>query len=243
MTGKILVVDDEREMCELVALGLRKRGCHVEWRTSGDDAFGLVLDGDFDCVVTDLRMRGMDGLDLSARIAANRPDVPVVVLTAFGSFETAVAAIRAGAYDFVTKPVEIEALAMTVRRALEHRHLRAEVRRLRQVVKESRSLGDVIGASPAMQKVYALIDQVAPTDATLLVTGESGTGKEVVARAIHQRSRRADAAFVAINCAAVPEALMESELFGHARGAFTDARQARPGLFREAHGGTLFLDE
>jgi two-component system response regulator AtoC len=242
-SGRVLVVDDEKAMCELVALGLSKRGFEVETRTSGEDAFNLVLAGSYDCVVTDLRMKGMDGLDLSARIAANRPDVPVVVLTAFGSFETAVAAIRAGAYDFVTKPVEIDALAMSVRRAVERRHLRDEVKRLRQVVKESRSLGDLLGASPAMQAVYTLIEQVAITDATMLITGESGTGKEVVARAIHQRSRRSGSPFVPVNCAAVPEALMESELFGHARGAFTDAHQDRPGLFREAHGGTLFLDE
>jgi len=165
------------------------------------------------------------------------------VLTAFGSFETAVGAIRAGAYDFVTKPVEIEALAIAIRRAAERRRLSGEVKRLREVVASTRGKGSLVGASPAMQQTYTLIDQVSATDATVLITGESGTGKEVVAREIHERSRRKDAPFVAINCAAVPEALLESELFGHAKGAFTDAKQSRQGLFAQANGGTLFLDE
>jgi two-component system response regulator HydG len=167
----------------------------------------------------------------------------VIVLTAFGSFETAVGAIRAGAYDFVTKPVEIEALAIAVRRAAEHRSLRGEVRRLREVVAATRGRGDLIGASPAMQQVYDLIDQVSATDANVLLSGESGTGKEAVAREIHNRSKRSAGPFVSVNCAAVPEALLEAELFGQAKGASPDAKQARPGQFQQAAGGTLFLDE
>ncbi|HTJ47626.1 MAG TPA: sigma-54 dependent transcriptional regulator [Kofleriaceae bacterium] len=239
----MLVVDDERDMCELLELGLRKRGFAVTWRTDGEEAFATMSTQDFDAVITDLNMKKMGGIDLCARIVANRPDLPVIVLTAFGSLETAVAAMRAGAYDFVTKPVELDALAMSLRRALDTRALKAEVRRLKQVVADTRRFDEMIGASAAMQKVFALIDQVAETDATVLITGESGTGKEMVARALHKRSKRAAGPFIAINCAAMPESLLESELFGHARGAFTDAKVSRPGLFVQASGGTLFLDE
>jgi two-component system, NtrC family, response regulator AtoC len=239
----VFVVDDEREMCDLIALGLKKRGFTMATFSNGADALAAIPTRDVDVVITDLNMRGMTGLELCQHIVADRPDIPVIMLTAFGSFETAVGAIRAGAYDFVTKPVEIEALAIAVRRAAEHRSLRGEVKRLREVVANTRGRGDLIGASPAMQRVYELIDQVSATDATVLLTGESGTGKEVVAREIHNRSKRGDKPFVALNCAAVPEALLESELFGHAKGAFTDAKQSRQGLFQQAHAGTLFLDE
>ena len=239
----VFVVDDEREMVELIALGLKRRGFTIVPFATAADALAAVPSHDVDVIVTDLNMKGMTGLELCLQISADRPDIPVLMLTAFGSFETAVGAIRAGAYDFVTKPVEIEALAIAVRRAAEHRSLRGEVKRLREVVAQTRGRGDLIGSSTAMQQVYGLIDQVSATDATVLITGESGTGKEVVAREIHQRSKRASGPFVAINCAAVPEQLLESELFGHAKGAFTDAKQNRPGLFQQANGGTLFLDE
>jgi two-component system response regulator HydG len=239
----VFVVDDEREMVELIALGLKRRGFTIVPFGAGADALAAIPNHDVDVIITDLNMKGMTGLELCQQVAADRPDIPVLMLTAFGSFETAVGAIRAGAYDFVTKPVEIEALAIAVRRAAEHRSLRGEVKRLREVVAQTRGRGDLIGSSSAMQQVYGLIDQVSTTDATVLITGESGTGKEVVAREIHQRSKRAAGPFVAINCAAVPEQLLESELFGHAKGAFTDAKQNRPGLFQQANGGTLFLDE
>jgi two-component system response regulator HydG len=240
---KVFVIDDEKEMVELVQLGLKKRGFVVVPFSNGADALSGLTEHDVDVVVTDLNMKGMTGLELCQTLVADRPDLPVIVLTAFGSFETAVGAIRAGAYDFVTKPVEIEALAIAIRRAAERRRLSGEVKRLREVVASTRGRGSLVGASPAMQQTYTLIDQVSATDATVLITGESGTGKEVVAREIHERSRRKDAPFVAINCAAVPEALLESELFGHAKGAFTDAKQSRQGLFAQANGGTLFLDE
>ena len=239
----VFVIDDEREMVALIALGLKKRGFTVVPFGAGADALAAIPGRDVDVIVTDLNMKGMTGLELCQRVAADRPDIPVLMLTAFGSFETAVGAIRAGAYDFVTKPVEIEALAIAIRRAAEHRALRGEVRRLREVVANTRGRGELLGASAAMQQVFQLIDQVSATDATVLITGESGTGKEVVAREIHNRSRRAAGPFVAVNCAAVPEALLESELFGHAKGAFTDAKQSRAGLFQQAGGGTLFLDE
>jgi len=239
----VFVIDDEREMVDLIALGLKKRGFAVVPFGSGAEALAAIPGRDVDVIVTDLNMKGMTGLELCQRVAADRPDIPVLMLTAFGSFETAVGAIRAGAYDFVTKPVEIEALAIAIRRAAEHRALRGEVRRLREVVANTRGRGELIGASTAMQQVFQLIDQVSTTDATVLITGESGTGKEVVAREIHNRSRRSTGPFVAVNCAAVPEPLLESELFGHAKGAFTDAKQSRQGLFQQAGGGTLFLDE
>ena len=240
---RLFVVDDEREMVDLIAIGLKKRGFSITTFTSGAEALAAIPTSEVDVIVTDLNMKGVTGLELCQRVVLDRPDIPVLVLTAFGSFETAVGAIRAGAYDFVTKPVEIEALAIAVRRAAEHRALRGQLARLEEVVAKTRGRGDLIGASPAMQQVYQLIDQVSATDATVLITGESGTGKEVVARAIHERSRRKEGPFVALNCAAVPEQLLESELFGHSKGAFTDAKQNRQGLFQQASGGTLFLDE
>ncbi len=239
----VFVIDDEREMVDLLALGLKKRGFAVVPFGSGGDALAAIPGRDVDVIVTDLNMKGMTGLELCERVAADRPDIPVLMLTAFGSFETAVGAIRAGAYDFVTKPVEIEALAIAIRRAAEHRALRGEVRRLREVVASTRGRGELIGASAAMQQVFQLIDQVSATDATVLITGERGTGKEVVAREIHQRSRRAAGPFVAVDCAAVPESHLESELFGVARGASADAGSGRPGLLQQAGGGTLLVEE
>jgi DNA-binding NtrC family response regulator len=241
--GRVLVVEDEREMRALLEKGLARRGFVPTVRGGADEAFALLESEDFDTVLTDLRMPGMDGLALCERIALNRPDIPVVVVTAFGSLETAVAAIRAGAYDFVTKPVDLDALALLLERAVRHRALREEVRRLRRALGEVSADGGVVGESLALRRVYEFIDRVADSDTSVLVTGESGTGKEVAARALHARGRRHAGPFVAINCAAMPEALLESELFGHVRGAFTDAKASRSGLFVKANGGTLFLDE
>jgi len=243
MPGRVLVVEDEREMRAMLEKGLTRRGFTPVALPSADEALARLAAEDFDVVLTDLRMPGMDGLALCERIALNRPDIPVVVVTAFGSLETAVAAIRAGAYDFVTKPIDVDALVLVLERAVQHRALREEVRRLRQELGRRDDGGAVVGESLAMKQAYALIDRVADLDSTVLITGESGTGKEVAARAVHTRGRRKDGPFVALNCAAMPEALLESELFGHAKGAFTDAKAARTGLFVQAHGGTLFLDE
>ena len=241
--SRILVVDDDATMCHMLGVTLGKRGFEVVSHGIPEEAFETLRSEDFDVVVTDLNMRGMNGLELCERIVADRPDVPVLVITAFGSLDTAIAAIRAGAYDFLPKPFEIDALVLALERAVKHRALREEVRRLRQVVSDSRRLDDVIGDSSAMRTVYDLIERVADSDASVLITGESGTGKELVAAALHRRSRRREGPFVAINCAGIPETLVESELFGHARGAFTDAKTARQGLFVQADGGTLFLDE
>ncbi|MCA9677498.1 MAG: sigma-54-dependent Fis family transcriptional regulator [Kofleriaceae bacterium] len=243
MSGRILVVDDDAAMCDLLAVGLGKRGFTVTTCTDPAAASGLLAEDDYDVVVTDLNMRGLDGLSLCARINASHPEIAVVVITAFGSMDAAIQAIRAGAYDFIPKPIELDALRLTLERAVRHRELSAEVRRLRRAVADARGLDEMIGDSAAMRAVYDLVARVADTDASVLITGDSGTGKELVARAIHRRSRRADGPFVAINCAAMPEHLLESELFGHVKGAFTDARTTRAGLFVQASGGTLFLDE
>jgi DNA-binding NtrC family response regulator len=243
VSGRILVVDDDRELCAWIETGLSAHGFSTESHTDPTAALAALRDADVDVVVTDLNMRGMHGLDLCERVVASRPDVPVLVITAFGSLETAVGAIRAGAYDFLTKPVELDALVVALERAVQHRRLRDEVKRLRQVVDEASGFGALLGTSPAMTRVYDLLSRVADSEASVLVTGESGTGKELVARALHRHSRRANGPFIPVDCASVPETLLESELFGHARGAFTDARGVRTGLFVQAHGGTLFLDE
>lgn len=243
MPGRILIVDDDRDMCEMLEARLTPRGFPTAWRTSAVEAYEALGSQDFDVVVTDLNMRGMNGIELCQRIVANRPDVPVVVITAFGSLETAVAAIRAGAYDFVTKPVEVEDLALVLERAMQHRLLREEVKQLRRAVTASQRFEEIIGASPAMRELFDLLERVSDSNASVLVTGESGTGKELVARALHRRGHHSAGPFVAIHCAAVSETLLESELFGHVKGAFTDAKTARTGLLVQASGGTLFLDE
>lgn len=243
MLGRVLIVDDERSMCELIEQSLRLRDFASTWRTSPEEALQLAKTDDFDVVLTDLKMPRMSGTELCERIVANRPDTPVIVMTAFGSMETAIAAMRAGAYDFVTKPIEMDILAMALERAVKHYQLKEQVRRLTELVERATGFDEMIGGSPAMVALYDQLDRIADTETTVLISGESGTGKELAARSIHHRSRRVEGPFVAVNCAALPETLLESELFGHAKGAFTDARNDRKGLFLEAEGGTLFLDE
>ena len=243
MTPRVLVLDDDESMCAMLEAALPQHGFAVQWRTTAMEGLAVLESSDVDVIIADVNLGGMTGLELCERIVANRPDIPVVVITAFGSLETAIAAIRVGAYDFIPKPFAIEALALTLGRAVRLRALREEVTRLQRVVEHSRPFGNLLGTSPAMQAVGRLLDRIVESDASVLITGETGTGKEVVARALHERGRRHGRPFVAVNCAALPEPLLESELFGHTRGAFTDARGARPGLFLQASGGTLFLDE
>jgi two-component system response regulator HydG len=241
--GLVLVVDDDRHMCEMLALRLEQRGYTTKWRSSGAEALELLEQDDFDVVVTDLNMPGLSGTALCERVLETRPDVPVVVVTAFGSMESAIAAIRAGAYDFITKPFDIDAFALTLERAKRHRALREEVRRLRLAVAGASQLDGLIGDSPAMRELCDVLARIGDSDASVLVTGETGTGKELIAEALHRNGSRRTGPFVAVNCAAMPETLLESELFGHVRGAFTDAKTASPGLFVQAAGGTIFLDE
>jgi len=243
MTPLILVVDDERSMRELLTTQLEDRGWQARAAANAGEALQVMAERDVDLVLTDLRMPGMSGAELCKEIVNLRPDIPVVVMTGFGSVENAIAAIRAGAYDFVTKPFAQEALEVMLERALHHRRLTQEMRRLRRVCGNTPGFAGMIGTSPAMQRMYELIDRVSGAEASVLLVGESGSGKELVARALHSRSPRSQGPFVALNCAAVPEQLLESELFGHTKGAFTDARAGRVGLLRQAAKGTLFLDE
>jgi DNA-binding NtrC family response regulator len=243
MNPRALIVDDEPEECELVRDALSQAGFDTHSVLDSRQALELVATRPFDVVLTDLNMPGMSGTELCRRIAETVPHLPVVLVTAFGSIDSAVDAMRAGAYDFLTKPFDVDAVALVLRRAVEHGALRCEVDALRRVVDTSQRYGQLHGSSQAMREVYELIERVADNDAPVLITGESGTGKEIVAREIHARGRRNAGRFVAINCAAMPEALLESELFGHVRGAFTDARSPREGLLAAASGGTLLLDE
>ena len=243
MNPQILIVDDEQSMCELIEADLRLRDLGATWFTSAAAGLEAIGRQDFDAVLTDLKMPGIDGIEFCRRVVDRRPDVPVVMMTAFGSLETAVAAIRAGAYDFVTKPIEMDLLALTLQRAVKHRELQEQIKVLREAVERTARFDELLGESPAMQKLYDELGRVADSEASVLIMGASGTGKELVARVLHGQSRRREKPFVAVNCAALPETLLESELFGHAKGAFTGARADRKGLFLQAQGGTLFFDE
>jgi DNA-binding NtrC family response regulator len=243
MDLRVLIIDDDHSMCDVLDAELKGRGFDATATTSPEDALRRLSEGDFDVILTDINMHSMSGVDLCRQIVESREQVPVVVMTAYGTMDTAISAIRAGAYDFVTKPFEMEDIALTIERAAKHGALKQEVKRLRHAVDESQKFDDILGTSSAMSRMYELVARVAESETTVLITGESGAGKELVAKALHQRSSRKEGPFVAINCAAMPEPLLESELFGHVRGAFTDARTARQGLFIKASKGTLFLDE
>jgi len=241
-TPRILLVDDDRNLREVTRLGLSRHRFEVVALASAEEALAVVEGESFDVVVTDLRMPGMGGMELLRRLQVRLPALPVIVLTAYGSIETAVAAMQAGAVDFATKPVDQEALALLVQRAVERARLHRENVDLRAQVAAQGGQPGVIVASPAMERLFEVVRQVAASPATILIAGESGSGKEVVARALHEASGRTGP-FVAVNCAALPGELLESELFGHEAGAFTGAIAARPGRIRAADGGTLLLDE
>ena len=241
--SRLLIVDDDANMTQMVETFMRSKGVESACTSSAEEGFKVLQNEEVDVVVTDLNMPGLNGVDLCERIVANRPDIPVIVLTAFGSLETAVAALRAGAYDFVTKPVEMDMLAFAIQRATQHHRLSQEVKKLQDLVESGTGCEGLVGQSIPMQQLCNLIQRVASSEASTLICGESGTGKELVAHALHRQSPRHEGPFVAVNCAAIPESLLESELFGHKRGAFTDAKSERQGLFLQAQGGTLFLDE
>jgi len=243
MRPRLLVVDDDPDSCEAVAEALRIEGHEVTTAHGGDAALTLAKEQVFDIVVSDIRMPNLDGLALLRGLRESTPDVTVILMTAFGTVEAALGAIKDGAYDYVSKPLHLDELLHTVRRAIEQRRLVRENQRFRETLQDRYQLGSIVGVSPGMLDVFKLIARVAPTRSTVLITGESGTGKEVVARVLHYNGPRAGGPFVTIDCAGLAESLLESELFGHVRGAFTGAVTARRGLFELGHGGTVFLDE
>ncbi len=242
--ARILVVDDDQSSRDLLARILTSAGHRVTALSDGREAVAALDAGEHpDLVVSDIRMAEMDGLQVIDAFRERAPDTPVILVTAFGNIDGAVEAIRRGAADYLSKPYDVDAIQIVVARALQHRELAMENRALRRGLRDRYRLDNVVGRSEAMLQVYKTAARVASTDATVLIQGESGTGKELVARAIHTASPRASGPFVAVDCGAIAEGVLESELFGHARGAFTGAQVARRGLFEEAHHGTLFLDE
>jgi len=243
VTSRVLLVDDDPELCAVIQGAPCLRDFDIAARTSPVEALALLESRDFDVVLTDLQMPAMTGVELCRAILERKPDMPVVVMTSFADVRAAIDAIRAGAHDFLQKPFEPEQLAVRLEAALQYRGLGEELARLRTAARVAPKFDGIVGESGAMLKVFDLIRRVAETDASVLISGESGTGKELVARALHERSSRNTGPYVAINCAAMPESLLESELFGHMKGAFTDAHSTRTGLFVKANKGTLFLDE
>jgi two-component system, NtrC family, response regulator HydG len=240
---KILIVDDQRNMRIALAMMLRSSGYEVDEASEGKEGADMGAKGAYDVVLTDLRMGGFDGLEVLRAVKERYANTEVIVMTAFGTIESAVEAMRLGAFDYIQKPFTEQELMMKVERALQNRRLAGEVQLLASEFRERYKFENIIGRSQAIREVLGRIVKIAPTDATVLITGESGTGKELVAKAIHANSKRANRPFVPVNCAAITETLLESELFGHARGSFTGAVSARKGLFEEADGGTFFFDE
>jgi two-component system, NtrC family, response regulator HydG len=241
--GRVIVIDDALEMANAIVEYLQRHGFEAEAVDGGEAGLKRFKAAPADVVLTDLRMKGLDGMDVLQGVREIDPDVPVVIMTAFGAVDSAVEALRRGAYHYVTKPFKLDVVRVLLERAMSERSVRVENEGLRRTVREVLTGGTLIGRSAGIQAVTDLIRRVAATAVPVLVLGETGTGKELVARAIHAESSRRASPFVAVNCAAVPEALLESEIFGHVRGAFTGATQTRRGLFIEANGGTLLLDE
>jgi DNA-binding NtrC family response regulator len=241
--ARLLVVEDDEAMRELLVEELRDAGYVVEAAANGREGIERAGREQFDLIITDLRMPDVDGFDLIRDLRASDDPPHIAMITAFGSIETAIRAVKLGAYDYITKPFEIEELVLVADKAMHERALEHEVVRLRREVARQHMLEEIVGRSEAIKEVFSLVARIGPSMASVLITGESGTGKELVARAIHRSSSRAARPFVAVNVAALPETLIEAELFGYKRGAFTDAREDREGLFAEADGGTIFLDE
>ncbi|MBK8941208.1 MAG: sigma-54-dependent Fis family transcriptional regulator [Polyangiaceae bacterium] len=240
---RVLVVDDEENLRLVVRSFLRRDGYEVETAASGEEALRLIESFGPDFILTDVRMPKMGGMDLLSTLKAKGSEITVILMSAYGSLDLAIEAIKAGAYDYIPKPFKPEELLLTLRKAEERESLRRENRALKQEIRDKARFEDLLAKSPEMQAVFKTVAKVADFKTTALITGESGVGKELVARALHFRSGRKKAPFVAVNCGAIPEALLESELFGYRRGAFTDATTDRTGLFEQAHGGTLLLDE
>ncbi|MFN0141252.1 MAG: sigma-54-dependent transcriptional regulator, partial [Pyrinomonadaceae bacterium] len=242
-SATILIVDDDASLRRVIEFQLQECGYTVLTAQNGEEGLDLMMTNQIDCLITDWRMPEMSGLDLLRRTSAANSEIPVIVITAFSDVETAVEAMRHGAFDFITKPFNRDIILLTVERALRFGNVLSENRRLRRVVHESFELENVIGSSKKMRDVFELVERVAKTDVTVLIEGESGTGKELIAKGIHFSGIRRDGPFVAINCAAIPETLIEAELFGYKKGAFTGATAESKGKFEEANSGTVFLDE
>lgn len=243
MSARIVIADDDEVSCQLFSEVLEQEGYLVDRAQSGDEALSLLRDELHDLLIIDVRMPGMTGLEVTRAVHEKYPSLPVIVMTAFGSIETAIESIHEGAFDFISKPMNLEELKRTVSRALTQQTLQEGAGKSGEEGKSPEQLGKIIGRSPAMVEVYKTVARVAPTKSTVLVLGESGTGKELIARAIHEHSPRASQPFVAVDCGALTETLLESELFGHVRGSFTGAVADKKGVFEEAQGGTCFLDE
>jgi DNA-binding NtrC family response regulator len=241
--ANILIVDDERPIRRILSVLLTERRHRVVEAGSGEEALAVLPEARPDLVLLDLKLGGIDGMAVLERLQTASPRPDVIMMTAHGTISSAVEAMRRGAFDYVTKPFDNDELLMTLDRALEMRRLSREVESLREDLETRYGFNEIVGISREIQAVFALMAKVVRVDVTVLLTGESGTGKELVARAIHRRSQRASGPFVAVNCSAIPQTLVESEFFGHEKGAFTDAREARPGRFEQADGGSLFLDE
>jgi len=242
-TGRILVVDDESNIRTALAKLIGKLGHTVKTAASAAEALDFVKQGRIQLVITDLRMPGQDGLQLLRQLRASDPQIDVIVMTAYGTIESAVEAMKEGAYDYIEKPINQDRLPLLIDRVLERQDLAADNSRLRKMVSAREEYGNVAGKSELVVRLYEVVEMVAPTPATVLIQGESGVGKELIARAIHQRSTRAGGPMISLNCGAIPESLLESELFGFEKGAFTGADSARQGKIEMASGGTLFLDE
>ena len=241
--SRVLVIDDEAGMRKSLAIMLRREEYAVAEAAGGTEALDQIGREVFDLIVADLNMDDLSGLEVLRHVKQSNPDVEVIMMTAYGTIESAVEAMKLGAFDFITKPFQPEEILLRVRNALDKRQLRREVHRLRAEAQHASGLERIVGVSESIRRLLASVPRVGQTDSTVLVTGESGTGKELIARAIHATSRRAQGPFVSVSCAALPEQLLENELFGHVKGAFTGALGARKGLLEEAQGGTFFLDE
>ena len=240
---KILIIDDEMIMRESLAGWLKRDGHEVASAASGEEAMQRLQNTRFDILLLDIKMEGMSGLDVLKQVKENDPDVAVVMITAYGSISTAVEAMKKGAYDYLLKPFDPDALGVLIDKIIEHQAQARENIFLREQYQERTRFESMIGQSRAMQKIFDLIEDIAPMDSTVLITGETGTGKGLAAKAIHTKSTRSNGPFVAVNCGAVPSHIMESELFGHQKGAFTDAKETKKGRLEMSHGGSLFLDE